>query len=334
MHQGIHMELAADCTMIPIKTMPVNKELPHEIAELHKSHREQESRAEDGEEEVENHSSITSVSPSPMESPKQTRVNSDDKPSEEFTLQSLLASPHPEDSLSNMGHHVLPLESIRELDEVEDQGSELHRSPGDGAVKVKEGELQDLKLKHQSHQTETERLCAELRDSRERIGELESELSTERKKGEDNTHKILKLETDMSNSSLIAVLTECQSKVEQLEELKHSSLQLTAQLQAAQSMAVYLQRRMLCLEEEHMLKQQEVLKLTEQLEEAGRALQEKSTQVAQVTAQLQALHQELEKKQENGASSTDVLANGHTTSAQPQQQPRQYSNDSKVCTLL
>ncbi|KAG9353022.1 hypothetical protein JZ751_017598 [Albula glossodonta] len=442
----------ADCSqMMPIKALAV--------PEQYLGHRETAGRVGDGEEEREDRYSLTSVSPAPGESLQWTGPSPADKAGEDFTLPSLLlVSPHPEDGLGSVGPHV-PLESIREQDEADEPGSEPRRSPGDGAVRVREGvadngslsssaerssgvgdgsgdgnapsgaglvptfrvavardqrakldsemadllkhppgaseddllqveslnipsegkcegsgfcsgssdhheaeeccssteiskpqqgvqlegslgndlgtsvtslqelqDLQDLKLKHQLHQTEVDRLCTALRDSKERIGELEGELSSERKKGESQAHKIQELETEKSNTSLIAVLTECQSKVEQLEELKHSSVELMGQLRAAQGMAACLQRRMCCLEKEHIVKQREVLQLTEELEEARKALQEKSRDMARVTAQLQVLEQE--RTGENG-----TLTNGHVN-LQPHQQPGQYPNDSKVCTLL
>ncbi|XP_035242931.1 paramyosin-like [Anguilla anguilla] len=447
--------------MVPMKSMAMPSELLCETVEWQPRNKEEGGRAKNGEDETGDCYSITSVIPSPAENMQQPK--SGDQPEEELVLQSPLVSPHTEDSLSNAGHRVSPLESIRELDEVDEQGSDLHRSPGDGAVKVREQvagagslpssvernsgmgdssgdrsslsgaglvptfksavtrvqrakldgemadllkhpqgtshdnllqveslnmqpeekseensscsgsrvcrkekghdsitefsqpekgarseesldkdletsatslqELQDLKLHHQSHQEEINHLCTELRDSKERIRELESILSTEGKKGENQAHEIPELESEMSNSSLIAVLTECQSKIEQLEEIKHSSLKFTVQLQAAQGLAASLQRRVLCLENERTLKQQQVLELTKELEATRRALQEKSAEVACLTAQLHVLQQLREKTRESGACSSDVLANGHTTVEQ-HRQPRQYSNDSKVCTLL
>ncbi|KAJ8361086.1 hypothetical protein SKAU_G00176110 [Synaphobranchus kaupii] len=455
------MDLAAGCIkMVPMKSMTVHSEPLCETAEQQSRSGEAGGRAGGGEIETEDRYSITSVSPSSAANLQQPR--SGGEPEEEFVLRSLLVLPHTEDSLSNGGHRVSPLKSIRELDEVDEQGSDLCRSPGDGAVKVRDGvadtgsllsslernsgmgdssgdrndlpgaglvptcksavtqeerakldsemadllkypqgtshdnflhveslnmqpeeksegnsscsgsrvyckeeghdsateisqpenvakseesldkdletsatslqDLQDLKLKHQSHQEEINRLCTELTSSKERIGELESELGSERKKGENQAHKTHE-PSEMSNSSLIAVLTECQSKVEQLEEIKHSSLEFTGQLQAAQGLAACLQRRVHCLEKEHTLKQRQVLELTEELEAARRALQEKSAEMACVTTQLHVLQQWKEKTQEKGASSSDVLANGHTP-MQPHSQPRHYSNDSKVCTLL
>lgn len=87
------------------------------------------------------------------------------------------------------------------------------------------------------------------------------------------------------------------------------------------------------METEHTLKQHQVLGLTEELEAARKALQEKSVEMARVTAQLHILQQQMENMRESGACSADVLANGHTT-VQPHSQPKQSSNDSKVCTLL
>lgn len=344
--------------MVPMKSMAVHSELLCETVEQQSRNQEEGGRAGDGEDETEDCYSITSVSPSVAENTQHLR--SDDEPEEEFVLQSLLVSPHTEDSLSNVGHHVPPLESIRELEEVDEQGSSPRRSPGDGAVRVREGvadtisllssvernsemgdssgdrnalsgtklvptfksavtreerakldsemadllkypqgaphdnclqveslnmepeeknkgngscsgsrvyhkeeghnsatkisqpengarseesldkdletsatsleEQQDVKLKHQSHQKEINQPHNELRNSKEVTGELESELRSERKEGENQSHKIQEMESEMSNYSLTAVLTECQYKIEQLEEIKHSSLELTVQV--------------------------------------------------------------------------------------------------------
>lgn len=90
-------------------------------------------------------------------------------------------------------------------------------------------ELRDVQLQQESHQAEIKHLSSKLTDSTERIRELEYELNSERKRNESHAYKIQELEK-MSNDSLIEVLTECKSKVEQFEELKHSSVDLKIQV--------------------------------------------------------------------------------------------------------
>nr|XP_023655421.1 uncharacterized protein LOC111837514 [Paramormyrops kingsleyae] len=190
-------------------------------------------------------------------------------------------------------------------------------------------ELRDVQMQQESHQAEIKHLSSKLTDSTERIRELEYELNSERKRNESHAYKIQELEK-MSNDSLIEVLTECKSKVEQFEELKHSSVDLKIQLQAAQGTVAFLQRRMVSLEEERSQRQHEVLQLSRELEGARKALREKSAEAAWVSKQLQALRREVEGKWGAGATVEEKPANGHVDTSHPPQSRQ----DSRVCVLL
>ncbi|KAL4655861.1 hypothetical protein GN956_G6203 [Arapaima gigas] len=188
----------------------------------------------------------------------------------------------------------------------------------DSTVLTPDG-LQDPKLQ-QEFQEE---------DSRERILELEDELSSEMKK-ESHIKMVPQLESETQDSCLAEVLTECKLKVEQLEDLKYTSMDLKNQLQVAQATAAFLQRQMLILEEAHRQKQQEVLELTGALQEAKEALREKSALAAQAAMQLQAISRDMGGKQKAGSLPEEAPANSHAVAHSP---PRSHS-DSRVCTLL
>ncbi|MGH0163393.1 UNVERIFIED_CONTAM: hypothetical protein FKN15_074413 [Acipenser sinensis] len=187
------------------------------------------------------------------------------------------------------------------------------------------GELQALKLKHASHQTEITRLCTELNDSKVRIGELQSELNSEKLKDEGHVHRIRELETEAANSSLIEVLTECKSKVEQLEELQFSSQQLAIQLQEVNRIVVHLQKRIEYLEEDKNKKLVDIVKLTHELAETRGALLTKSEEMENTKALVQTLSEELGNNQGH--------LNSHN-SAQSRRKPKKDGSDSKVCVLL
>ncbi|XP_018600048.1 uncharacterized protein LOC108929768 [Scleropages formosus] len=164
----------------------------------------------------------------------------------------------------------------------------------------------------QDPQKEMSHVFLKAMGSRERVRELSDESPGRR---------IEQPEGDVSDGSLIAVLTECKSKVEQLEELKCTSMDLRVQLQVAQGTAAFLQRRMLLLEEAHRLKQQEVLDLTRALHDAREALWEKSADAPSGATG---------GKRESGAHAEEAPANGNAAVHSPTQ-PRPHS---RVCALL
>nr|XP_015203545.1 PREDICTED: uncharacterized protein LOC107077436 [Lepisosteus oculatus] len=452
--------------MITIKALTVHDELHQE--EHCTQVRNEDSKNENGKDETgESHStgSVRSITRDIEKPWVRTDKVGQEVPfeNEDQSYASLLAASHPQDSLSNLIYHASPLESIKELDEMdgrEEQVSELERSPGDGAVKIKQQdtddgfplqsekercevqagsnpgavligqsvfedtlestimrdenepldptgkdllqvtpngehhqkeshkalvladdrwervssrasddreiqqepkehhqsteqcgkddrdgvmeckgdrlspsepsiqELQDPELKHESYQSENNRLCNKVKDSKMRIRELENELCTEKRKSESHAHRIRELEMEMSNSSLIGVLTECKTKVEQLEELRYSSRELMIQLQEANRIAACLKQRIFHLEEERMLKQQQLVNLGEELEGSRKALEQKNREMVKVKVQVQALNEELERTQDKKLCPAECLSNGHTVN-QPHRRSRNDTNDSK-----
>ncbi|KAL2091551.1 hypothetical protein ACEWY4_013814 [Coilia grayii] len=133
------------------------------------------------------------------------------------------------------------------------------------------------------------------------------------------------------NSTLIDILTACKTKVEQLEQLKCSSYELTIQLQSAQALAVQLQQRVVSLEEECCRRHREVQGLQEELWEAQRALQERSAHTDRISEELRLLRLQLQKRPSaSGSSEVQELLRGHTHTPYTGAQP----GSSRVCTLL
>ncbi|XP_041129801.1 coiled-coil domain-containing protein 150-like [Polyodon spathula] len=186
------------------------------------------------------------------------------------------------------------------------------------------GELQALKLKHASHQTEINILCAELNDSKVRIRELQSELNSVKLKDEDHVHRIRELETEAANSTLIEVLTECKSKVEQLEEQKYSSQQLAIQLQEVNRIVGHLQKRIDYLEEDKNKKPVDIVNLTDQLAET-RGVRDQSEEMENTKVLVRTLSEQLGNNPDHMSSHI---------SAQSRRQAKQDGSDSKVCVLL
>ncbi|XP_072522263.1 uncharacterized protein [Salminus brasiliensis] len=136
--------------------------------------------------------------------------------------------------------------------------------------------------------------------------------------------------TTVANQSLIEVLTSCKAKVEQFEQLRSSSFDLSAQLRSAQLLAASLHQRVLCLEHEHCLKERELRELTAHLEKTSEALEARNSEMATITKELHQLHSEVEAKKNMPTAARTVTANGQAT---PDSQ-LQSSRSSKMCTLL
>ncbi|KAG9260355.1 hypothetical protein AMEX_G26603 [Astyanax mexicanus] len=136
--------------------------------------------------------------------------------------------------------------------------------------------------------------------------------------------------TNVANQSLIEVLTACEAKVEQYEQLRSSSFDLSAQLRSAQLMADSLHQRMLSLEHEHSLKDKKLQELTTILEKTSETLQARNWEMATITNELQQLHLQVEAQKNVPDAARTITANGLAT-PDPQ---LQLSRSSKICTLL
>ncbi|XP_041081429.1 uncharacterized protein LOC121298385 [Polyodon spathula] len=187
------------------------------------------------------------------------------------------------------------------------------------------GELQALKLKHASLQTEINRLCAELNDSKVRIRELQSDLNSMKLKDEGHVHRIRELETEAANNTLIKVLTECKPKVEQLEEQKYSSQQLAIQFQEVNKIVGHLKKRIDYLEEDKNKKRVDIVNLTDQLAETRGILLTNSEEMENTKALVRTLNEQLGNNPDHMSSHI---------SAQSRRQAKQDRSDSKVCVLL
>ncbi|KAL6464812.1 hypothetical protein MHYP_G00271290 [Metynnis hypsauchen] len=139
--------------------------------------------------------------------------------------------------------------------------------------------------------------------------------------------------TTVANQTLAEVLTPCKTKVEQHEQLKSSSFDLSAQLYSAQVMAASLHQRVLCLEHECSLKEKELQELTANLEKTNNALEVRNSEMTTITKELHLLHLELEAKKNSPTAAQTVTANGQATLSS-QQLLAQNSSSSKLCRLL
>ncbi|XP_063072159.1 uncharacterized protein LOC134462860 [Engraulis encrasicolus] len=153
------------------------------------------------------------------------------------------------------------------------------------------------------------------------------------------------------SSTLIDILIACKAKVEQLEQLKCSSYELTIQLQSAQALATCLQERVVWLEEEQGRQQREVQGLREELQEARRSLRERSVQTERISQELRLLHLQLQKRP-SASGSSEGQEDGHQEEKEVQQEQgeseqeqhpsshghmlstRVEQGSSRVCTLL
>ncbi|KAL7837590.1 hypothetical protein SRHO_G00273010 [Serrasalmus rhombeus] len=139
--------------------------------------------------------------------------------------------------------------------------------------------------------------------------------------------------TTVANQTLTEVLTPCKAKVEQHEQLKSSSFDLSAQLHSAQVMTASLHQRVLCLEHECSLKEKELQELTANLEKTSKALEVRNSEMTTVSKELHLLHLELEAMKNPPTAARTVTANGQATLSS-QQLLAQNSSSSKLCRLL
>ncbi|GAA6107947.1 uncharacterized protein LOC113639096 [Tachysurus ichikawai] len=140
---------------------------------------------------------------------------------------------------------------------------------------------------------------------------------------------ICEKEGSVTNQTLIEVLTACEARVEQLEELKSSSIEMSAQLQSARLLVARLHQKVLNLEHECHLKDKELHDLTVNLEKTSEALQTRNSEMAAITEELRRLHLDLEAQKKTAVAGRTVNANGQLTS-----NAHQRNSSSKVCTLF
>ncbi|KAM9444341.1 uncharacterized protein Hap1MRO34_025392 [Clarias gariepinus] len=140
---------------------------------------------------------------------------------------------------------------------------------------------------------------------------------------------VCKKEGSVANQTLIEVLTACEARVEQLEELKSSSIEMSAQLQSTRLLAARLHQKVLNLEHECHLKDKKLHDLTVNLEKTSETLQTRNSEMAVVTEELHRLHFELEAQKKMAAAGRTVSANGQLAP-----NAHQCNGSSKVCTLL
>ncbi|XP_046730690.1 uncharacterized protein LOC124402077 isoform X2 [Silurus meridionalis] len=136
-------------------------------------------------------------------------------------------------------------------------------------------------------------------------------------------------EGGVNNQTLIEVLSACEARVEQLEELKSSSIEMSAQLRSARVLTARLHQKVLNLEHECHLKDKELQDLMVSLEKTNEALQTRNSEMAAVTEEFHRLHLELEEQKKTAAAGRTVSANGQLAS-----NTHCRNGSSKVCTLL
>ncbi|XP_038668623.1 uncharacterized protein LOC119973973 isoform X3 [Scyliorhinus canicula] len=109
----------------------------------------------------------------------------------------------------------------------EPPGSEAAPGPSNPPTEQLAEETKTTRVKYASGQAEVRLLTDKLNCSNCQVELLQLELETERKRSRQQTGRIEELEKEVrSNFALIRVLSDCKSKVEQLEELKQSSQEL------------------------------------------------------------------------------------------------------------
>ncbi|MEE6511411.1 hypothetical protein FKM82_017898 [Ascaphus truei] len=188
--------------------------------------------------------------------------------------------------------------------------------------------LLDLKLKYHTHQVILGNNSSECtNDSGSSSDESASELSEQKEKGNATQE-----ESDQAtNSSLINLLSQCQLKLEQLEELKHYSRQLASSLWEAQETIAYLQGKVGDLQLENAQKEEEIAILSEVLTESKRLSHEKVGSSWGTNVMLRNLGDHLENQRKQRRFQSIVQISGN--SAERSQVPRDSSN-SKMCVIL
>ncbi|XP_038668621.1 uncharacterized protein LOC119973973 isoform X1 [Scyliorhinus canicula] len=158
----------------------------------------------------------------------------------------------------------------------EPPGSEAAPGPSNPPTEQLAEETKTTRVKYASGQAEVRLLTDKLNCSNCQVELLQLELETERKRSRQQTGRIEELEKEVrSNFALIRVLSDCKSKVEQLEELKQSSQELIFKFKESKETAIHLRERITELEFQQAINEQKIKELMDQLSQCTKTTETK-----------------------------------------------------------
>ncbi|XP_069499134.1 putative leucine-rich repeat-containing protein DDB_G0290503 [Ambystoma mexicanum] len=111
--------------------------------------------------------------------------------------------------------------------------------------------------------------------------------------------------------SVMKLLAQCHIKLEELEELKHTSKELARNLRDAKESIAYLSQKVAELVTENSQKEAEINVLSVELTESKSLLREKNNDMAHVKILVRNLSKQLQKKQQELALKSYTEANSH-----------------------
>ncbi|XP_029453459.1 uncharacterized protein LOC115089536 [Rhinatrema bivittatum] len=201
--------------------------------------------------------------------------------------------------------------------------------------KLRNLKLLNLKLKHKNHHDDIHnQSLADLTDFATDTDENDPSHQTEDNKRNDTHGKELGIEP-AQNSSLIELLSLCHLKLEQLEDLKHSSKELATKLWETKETVVYLKQKVSELEMENSQKEQASRLLSEELTESKSLLCEKNKEIAHMKMLIRNLNNQLQKKH------NDLFLNkkshekkGQLDKDSEMSLKKDHPSNSKICVLL
>ncbi|XP_062843242.1 uncharacterized protein LOC134302124 [Trichomycterus rosablanca] len=161
--------------------------------------------------------------------------------------------------------------------------------------------------------------------SANRIATLNDGLSDSDDKPKSEMSDDRKCENKEANQNLIEILSTCEAKVDQLEQLKSSSFELSAQLHSSRALASRLHHRVLYLEHQSHLKDKELHELTMKLEKTSEALRARNSEMSSITDELHRL-----EVKNMPTSARTISVNGQVAT----NSHHLDHSSSRVCTLL
>ncbi|XP_078399162.1 kinetochore protein Nuf2 [Cetorhinus maximus] len=216
------------------------------------------------------------------------------------------------------------------------QGDELREGEGVSnscnlTTEELEAEIKNIRVKYASSQAEIGQLTDKLNCSHCKVELLELELDAAKERNQQQTRRIDKLEKELrSNFALIGVLSDCKSKVEQLEELKQSSQELQFKFQESKETAIHLRKRITELEFQQATKEQRIKELMDQLSQCMKTTETKNEMEKQQEELLN--HQSLSRMREQIVHTQNEPINHQRKNVSHSSPPA--TNTSKVCIIL
>ncbi|XP_078065811.1 uncharacterized protein LOC144491615 [Mustelus asterias] len=192
-------------------------------------------------------------------------------------------------------------------------------------------EIREIRVKYACSQAEIRQLSVELNSSSCQVGLLQLELATEKERNQQQTRRIEELEKELrSNFTLIGVLADCKTKVEQLEELKRSSQELIFKFKESKETAIHLRERITELEFQQALNEQRIKELMDQMSQCTPTTETKDEARKQQEELLN--HQSLSRTGEQiGCTQNESTHHQRKMVSHPS---LPATNTSKVCKIL